>query len=55
MIVVTHIGGPLRRRATLTERAGLLSGTVVLISPRVTPVDMAAESLDILGEMHEVY
>lgn len=47
-----HAGG---EPHSLRERAGLLSGTMVLVPPKVTPVDTAAVNLDFLGEVHHVH
>ena len=50
VIVMTHIGSRRRRRAT--ERAGPPLRHNSAHSPRVTPVDIAAGRLDVLGGMH---
>lgn len=55
LIVMTHLGSQRRRRATLTERAGSPLRQNGAHSLRVTPVDMAAGRLDILGKTHKVH
>lgn len=50
---MTHIGSQHRRLAALSEGAGTPLRYNGAHSPRVTPVDMAAGSLDVLRELHK--
>lgn len=52
---MTHIRRQHRRPDTVTERAGAPRRRSGAHSPRVTPVDMVAGSLKVLGAAHEIH